>query len=176
MFIRIGDIMKVQGPFVRSENNYDREKASAASAVRTSGKSRTKQAFKEECDINTIVRRFGITGRLPEGVRPPTYGDFTNIGSFHEAMNAIAGARESFDKMPAEVRARFQNDPSAFVDFCSKEENLPEMRKLGLAVPADPAKDANRPWQSSGPGAAAGPAGGPEAPADPAPNPPPVSG
>ena len=51
-------------------------------------------------------------------------------------MNMIARAHESFDALPADVRARFGNDPGAFVEFCSDEKNLPAMREMGLAVKA----------------------------------------
>lgn len=95
----------------------------------------TKQAFAEECDINTIVRRFGITGQLPENVRMPTYGDYTDVVDFKTAMDAMALARESFEAMPAQVRERFENDPQKFVEFCSDEKNRDEAVKLGL-VPA----------------------------------------
>lgn len=100
------------------------------------------QSAKEESDINTIVRRFGLTGQLPNDVRVPSFGDFTEVVDFHTAMNAVAMANESFMAMPAEVRSRFGNDPQAFVAFCSDEGNLEEMRKLGLAVPkAEPVVD-----------------------------------
>lgn len=102
--------------------------------------SRAKQEFREETDINTIVKRFGITGKLPQGVRMPMYGDFTEVSNFHEAVNAIAAARESFSAMPAEVRARFGNDPERFVQFCGDESNRAEAIKLGL-VPDLPLKD-----------------------------------
>lgn len=125
--------------------------------------SRTKQEFAEECDINTIVKRFGITGKLPVGVRMPQYGDFTEIGSFHEAANAIAAANESFSAMPADVRSRFNNDPAAFVEFCGNEANRDEAIKLGLVVA--PLRDGPQGRQVA-----------PSEPVAPAPVPPPLSG
>lgn len=102
--------------------------------------SRAKQEFRDECDINTIVKRFGITGKMPQGVRMPMFGDFDQVSNFHEAANAIAAARESFSAMPAEVRSRFNNDPEVFVQFCGDEANRAEAIKLGL-VPDVPLKD-----------------------------------
>lgn len=96
---------------------------------------RTKQEFKEEVDINTILRRFNITGQLPENVRMPTYEDFTEVYDFHSAANAIAQANEAFEQMPAEVRLRFGNDPSKFLDFCDKDQNREEAERLGLVRP-----------------------------------------
>jgi len=132
----VTEILKVKLlPFIRSANNYDRNVASDASGLDTGPDSMTQQSFAEECDINTIVRRFGLTGELPSGVRMPTYGDFTGVRDFHDAANAIAMANESFAALPAEVRARFQNDPGAFVDFCSLEANRAEAERLGMVLP-----------------------------------------
>lgn len=112
----------------------------------------TKQAFAEECDINTIVRRFGITGQLPENVRMPTYGDYTGVVDFKTAMDAMALARESFEAMPAHVRERFDNDTQKFVEFCSDEKNRDEAISLGL-VPAKPVQES--PGATSSPSSAA---------------------
>lgn len=129
---------KVELPFVRSAYNYDRDAVSDETGLRCLDASRTKQSFKDEVDINTLVRRFGVTGEFPVGVRAPTYGDFSQVIDFHSAMNAVAKAHEAFDQMPAEVRARFNNDPGAFVDFCSDDKNRDEAVKLGLVVPPPP--------------------------------------
>lgn len=125
-------------PFFRTPYNYDVDQASRESALVCKDESLTKQAFAEEADINTIVKRFGIGEQIPQDVRMPTFGDFTAIGTFHEAMNAIAQANEAFDAMPASVRARFRNDPGEFVAFCSDEKNRDEAVKLGLVVPPAP--------------------------------------
>lgn len=125
----------VEVPFLRSAYNYDRNKASDESGLTCEGESLTKQSFKAECDINEIVRRFGLTGELPIGVRAPTYGDFADVFDYHSAMNAIARAGEAFDAMPAEVRARFHNDPGEFLEFVNNDGNRDEAVKLGLVLP-----------------------------------------
>jgi len=131
--------------FVRNPYNYDMDKVSEETGLLCLDESKTKQAFAEECDINTIVRRFNLTGQLPDNVRAPMYGDFEQVFDFHSAMNAVAAAGEAFDMMPADVRARFANDPAAFVDFCSNPDNRAEAIKLGLIFEekkADVAADA----------------------------------
>lgn len=114
--------------------SYDRDAHSRANSITFTDDSRTKQSFKEEVDINTIVRRFNLTGQLPTDVRAPTYADFEDLFDFRDAMDAIRSAQESFAEMPANVRYRFHNDPAEFVDFCSNPDNVDEMIKLGLAV------------------------------------------
>lgn len=122
--------------FIRNPYNYSMRAASLESGLACEGESLTVQSMKEEANINTIVRRFGVTGQLPQGVRIPTYGDFTGISDFAEALEALSQAEESFMQMSAVTRARFDNDPAKFVEFCSNKDNLEEMRKMGLAVPA----------------------------------------
>lgn len=94
----------------------------------------TQQQFKEETDINEIVRRFGLTGQLPENYKAPVSGDFTNISSFEEAMTAVAQAQQQFMELPANLRERFNNDPQRLMTFLDDDTNRDEATKLGLVV------------------------------------------
>lgn len=138
--------------FIRSAYNYNRDQRSRDTGLSIDpDEDRAKQEFKEETDINTILRRFNITGQLPQNVRAPVYGDFMEVHDFQTAANAIAAANEAFEEMPAEVRRRFGNDPAAFVDFCSNEANREEAIRLGLVIPepVEPAPDP-KPQQQQG--------------------------
>jgi len=86
----------------------------------------------EEADINTIMERFGRTGELVAPVRLPQYGDFSGVTDYHSAMNAVIEAQASFDSLPANIRARFENDPGQFVEFCLDDKNRDEAVRLGL--------------------------------------------
>lgn len=119
-----------------------------------------KQEFKEEVDINTLVRRFHITGEMPQGVRLPEYGDFVGVDSYHDAANAMAMANESFEAMPAEIRERFGNDPASFVEFCLDPANLEEARKMGLAPAREIAQAEELAAAPKAEGTAAGPSNG----------------
>lgn len=125
----------MQKVVLRADGQYDPDVVSQATGLRGFDKSRTQQQFAEEVDINTIVRRFGIDGQLPQGVRMPSYGDFTGLSDYQEAMNAVRLAGEAFMQMPARVRARFGHDPAEFVAFCSDEANAAEAARLGLVKP-----------------------------------------
>lgn len=115
---------------------YDLDAVPISGGLDCSGdKIMTQQSFKDECDINVIMRRFGLDGQLPVGVRMPTYMDFEGVFDFQSAMLAIIAARDSFAQMPARVRARFNNDPQAFVEFCSDDANRKEAEALGLVPP-----------------------------------------
>jgi len=96
--------------------------------------SRAIQSQAAEADINTIVRNFGVTGRVPQAVRLPEYGDFSGIDDYQSALHAVMDAERSFMALPAAVRSKFQNNPQAFASFCLDPANLEELRKLGLAA------------------------------------------
>lgn len=113
--------------------HYDVEQASFDSGVTCPPEEdRTQQQFAEEVDINTIVRRFGLTGELPINPHPPLSGDFTDVVDFSTAMQAVRTAQEGFNAFPAELRARFNHDPQRMLEFLSDSSNLPEAIKLGL--------------------------------------------
>lgn len=128
----------MKAPFLRTEFNYDMLAASNVSALDCQDASLAVQESRDECDINTILKRFGLTGQLPQGVRAPQYGDFEGVADYQSALNAVIAADDAFMQMPYFIRDRFHNDPAAFVDFCSKEENRAEAEKLGLVVPKAP--------------------------------------
>lgn len=102
---------------------------------------REKQSFKDECDINNIMRRFQATGELTHlAQRPPLWGEIPEL-DFAGAMGMIVDARERFQQLPAVVRDRFNNDPAQLLAFVQDESNRAEAIKLGLIpAPEGPAK------------------------------------
>jgi len=126
---------EVVTPFIRTPYNYDTDAISNKTGLDCGPETKTQQQFKDEVDINTIVERFGVTGEMPEKFNFPTEQDFSETFDFQSAMNTIRQAQETFMSMPAELRARFNNDPQAFYAFTENKENLAEARKLGLLSP-----------------------------------------
>jgi phage internal scaffolding protein len=122
--------------FIRSFFNYDRDAVSVSTGLLCEDESLAVQSAKEESDINTIVRRFGLTGELPNDLKMPQSGDFTDVPDFHSAMNLVRAAQEEFLRVPAEIRARFGNDPAQLMAFVEDDSNRDEARKLGFL--ADP--------------------------------------
>lgn len=117
---------------LRGYNNYDVKAVSDDNVLLCLDPSLTVQDGADECDINFIVKKFGITGELPVGLVAPTFGDFVGINDYQSALHAISEADKAFMEMPADVRSRFDNDPQKFVAFCSDEANASEMASLGL--------------------------------------------
>lgn len=121
---------------VKLKASYDDfDKESDATGLKCEDESRAQQNQKDETDINNIVKMYLRTQEIPVHTRPPLQGDFTDAPDMQTAMNLIVEARTAFMQQPAEIRARFHNDPAEFVEFCSNNENLPEMRKYGLLSP-----------------------------------------
>lgn len=131
--------------FLRTAYNYDRDQASFDAGLSTGDDTPTIQSAKEECDINVIVERFGITGMMPQNLAPLTFGDFSNVGDYRTAMDALNSARDRFMELPSAVRARFGNSPQAFLQHCEERDDkgnrvhIDQLRKWGLAV--DPPKE-----------------------------------
>lgn len=152
-------------PFVRNPYNYDMNKAGDESGLNCKDKTLTQQSFKEECDINTIVERFGLTGEMPQVLHLPAYGDYEGIFDFQTAMNAIRQAQESFMNLPAKLRARFHNEPQELLEFCADANNKDEAIKLGLVEKTpDVAPQTPTAAAPAAPGTPL-PSGGPTAPA-----------
>nr|QJB19291.1 MAG: internal scaffolding protein [Microvirus sp.] len=120
--------------FLRTEFNYDMDAVSRETGLCCDDDSLAVQSARDETDINTIVRRFGLTGELPGDLNMPQSGDYTGIGDFHSAMNLVVKAQEEFMRVPAEIRARFVNDPQRFSDFFNDPDNQDEAIRLGLAT------------------------------------------
>lgn len=128
--------MSKVGVFLRAPFNYDVNEASQDSGIAFDpDEGVTQQGFKEECDINVIVERFGLTGQLPENLRMPVSGDFTGVTDFQSAMNIVRQAEEEFLRVPAHIRERFSHDPGKLMAFLEDDKNRDEAVKLGLVNP-----------------------------------------
>lgn len=122
---------------IRGFYDYDMDAVSRETGLRCEDKSLAVQSMKDEADINILVKRFGLTGVIPQNVRVPLLNDFDEVFDFQSAQNAIVSARESFMSLNADVRERFQNDPAKFVIFCDDPKNLDQLREWGMAVPKE---------------------------------------
>lgn len=115
--------------------------------------SRTKQAFKDECDINTILKRYQTQGILPDMIKKnPMYGDFSQGTDYQEALNLINVANQQFNALPSRVRAQFENNPQKFLEFATNPQNIDQMVELGLATKKsiETNVDENQPKQKAG--------------------------
>ncbi len=98
---------------------------------------RVKQSFKDETDINKILKRAQKTGTIShlnkfEG----RYADFSNF-DFFEAQIMLTKGREIFDALPSEIRSEFAQSQAAFFKYVNDPENKDRLTELlpGLAAP-----------------------------------------
>lgn len=95
----------------------------------------TKQSFKDECDINVLMRRYQQSGILPSADgREPRYID-TTAADYQEAMFMVAEAKSKFAELPSGMRERFKNDPKRMLEFLEDPKNRDEAVAMGLVNP-----------------------------------------
>lgn len=120
----------------------------------TKEEGKTKQSFKDEVDINLIMKKVEKTGVWPTDVlrNNPQYGDFSSSGTYQDALNTVLNAQTMFFAMPAEFRSMCDNDPSVFLDFVAAAQSGDKDKKeklvsFGLALEAqkEPAKTVSVP-------------------------------
>lgn len=129
----MSNIAKIATPQFRTPYNIDPNIHSDQFGVDDGGEpSRTHQSFKDEADINTIVRNFGVTGQVHAPLQEPTYGDFTQTNDYREILDIQREAENAFMSLPSAIRERFHHDPVEFCEFFNDASNREEAIKLGL--------------------------------------------
>lgn len=114
---------------------YSRFSTPDSSAVEF-GPSMTQQHFKDECDINVILKSY--RGKIPASTEPAFFTDCTvnDLQSAYEIAEDI-GAR--FDSLDSEVRAKFNNNPLDLLEFVHNSDNETAAIELGLLPKPEPA-------------------------------------
>lgn len=145
-----GEILPL--PFLRTPYNYSMDQASVDTGLECLDPSLAQQHERDDADINVIMRRFGQGHALPESFRAPQYGDFTGVGDFRSALDAVRQAEASFMSMPPDLRARFHNNPQELLEFLGDVGNRSEAMKLGLIPepPGQPAVEGGGPAEGGG--------------------------
>lgn len=104
---------------LRSPGSYDEVSVSMAAAVffeeEDYEKCPTQQSLRDEVDINTIVRRFGVAAAPAVAGSQGVYGDFTGITDYESALEMVERVRADFMRLPANLRERYGNDPGRFL-------------------------------------------------------------
>ncbi len=103
---------------------------------------RTKQAFKDETDINKILAKAQKVGSLSHLAKyEAVYGDFAEF-DFQDAQLGIAKANTIFAELPSELRREFGQSPQKFFEFANAPENIgklagifPELARPGTQFP-----------------------------------------
>jgi phage internal scaffolding protein len=98
----------------------------------------TKQSHKAECDIHNILKQYQRTGIIThvQNARP-TYTDLPSDMDYQNALNTMIAAEAAFNDLPARVRAKWDNDPAAFLAAFSDPQQEATLREYGLLKPAE---------------------------------------
>lgn len=128
------------------------------------GVGRTQQHFKDECDINNIIK-----GYVPVPA-PSTavYGDFS-CTDLQEAYGIVEQASVAFSEVPSDIRARFNHNPVEFYEFVQNPVNHAELAELGLLDKSAVIPSASEGTVIVNPSDAPSPAPSPSVVADPVP-------
>lgn len=102
-------------------------------------RSRVKQSFAEESDVNAIMRKYLVTGMEPLRNRTePRYGDFTSGSDYFDALTRVRNAERLFLEMPSPIRDHVNNDPRQLLDLVFDPARRAECVELGLVSEAPP--------------------------------------
>lgn len=120
---------------------HHRYNPAKVAGFQTDGPSMTIQDFKDDSDINGLIRRFVKQGSLYDPAtlinrRPsqPQFGDFSNIPDLLTASVEIARAQEMFGQLPAEIRSFFNHDPLRLLAFVEQARNDKELWEKGVQL------------------------------------------
>lgn len=93
------------------------------------------QSYAEECKIENIIARAAAGDTTALNQRSGMYGDFTNTPkNLAEAQNIILRLSAEFDKLPVELRKKFDNSKEKYIqEFGS--DNWAEI--MGLKTPEE---------------------------------------
>lgn len=98
------DMQLVVTPFSRTQADGLGDKFSREAAIDCSAdKDMTRQEFKEETDINVLLKKFGLNQQS----RPLIYGEFDYTIDYQQALQSVDDARKAHARMPAEIREKY---------------------------------------------------------------------
>lgn len=123
----------------QGDENADRA-ADAASAILCDDESLAVQSAEPDTNINTLVKRFGLTDGsiLPAAIDPSHFWDTTGVTDLRTALDRINQAKLVFGMLPAKIRARFGNHPAELTEWLADADNADEAIRLGLLRKPEP--------------------------------------
>jgi hypothetical protein len=106
--------------FIRTPYNYDVNEASIDTGVECVEPTLARQEFKLDCDLNTMIRRFGV-----EVAQEPNWREFDATvipDNFMELQQVLKEGVDAFNGLPSEVRAQHENNPEKFLNWVKEEQ------------------------------------------------------
>lgn len=96
----------------------------------------TEQHHKDNVDINKIIRKHGMDIIAKTASLRSAEYKFDDIpgNDFEEAMRIVARAQSTFEQLPSQIRAEFENSPAKYLDYIQNPDNMESMIERGWAV------------------------------------------
>lgn len=89
--------------------------------------------YEKECDVTQIMKKADATGQLTHlAAHQGTYVDLVGAPDFMEMNNKVIRAQQAFMTLPAELRAKCNNDPAQFLAMLADSKNDEELIRLGV--------------------------------------------
>lgn len=107
--------------------NYEKERKDVG--LRFTQPSMTEQEYKDECDVNFIIKNFVKTGELPDMTMQ--YGDMTTVQDYQDALYTIAEAKSNFYALPSAVRDEFKT-VDKYLEYVSDPTHLKDCYERNL--------------------------------------------
>lgn len=115
-------------PSIKISTRYDR---SRDVGIEFTQPTLTKQAFKNESDINSIVAQAFKNGFIPTP-RQGIFSDVTLLDDYQAAANLLNDVDDTFYSLPAELRRRFSDSPEVYLEFVTNPANYAACIDLGI--------------------------------------------
>ena len=104
------------------------------------------QHHSDDTLVQNILKRYDKTGVFYHvNQMQASYQDNTLFNEYADMYNKIQKADASFASLPAEIRAKFNNDTGLFLEFVNNDENIEAMQEMGLVPKPEPKPDVVQP-------------------------------
>lgn len=121
---------------MRFRNAYDNvanERVRDLTRTRFNRPSLTQQHHAAACDLNNVMKQFGVVKDIPVVAYPPeAFGSDDMDITLHDAYFNVKVAEAHFASLPSDLRARFSNSYLSLWAFVNDPANADEAVKLGL--------------------------------------------
>lgn len=106
------------------------------------GESKTRQEFKDECDIHKKLELWRRAGINPlADASPGIYGDFYHLPEaedFLAATKIVSHLTDAFSMLPGVLRQQLGNNPENLIHWLSDPENRSRAVEYGILDEPDP--------------------------------------
>lgn len=117
----------------RDRNDPSIDRVRDLTRTRNNEPSKTEQSHTLACNLNEIMRQYGVTKTLPIMAYPPEmFGDDNLDLTLTDAYETVRDADFYFQNLPATLRQKFNNSPTQLWQWVNDPANADEAVSLGL--------------------------------------------